>query len=163
MFQLGKFVHEPNYQQTIDRVTEAARRPPSARGAWLAKTGLSSVGTTDALLLELIDLQRTARVEQTLRNAPPSRVLEAYVFANDETSSLVRWVEETHGTSWSGLATDDPRELAAVAALKRTIESERNSRIPAAVNAARQALGSAANFLARVRTTRNLRPRRREV
>lgn len=161
LYELGAEVHGGDVERLIERVSDAALRPPSARGTWMGRHQLSSVSQTDALLIEVVDGQRTERAERQLRNAPPSAVLYAYVYSDDDTTgSTRRWIEQTHGDGWNGVQTDDPRELEAILGLRRVIEDDRKARIPASVDAARQALGHAADVLRRLEVVRGLAPRR---
>jgi hypothetical protein len=161
LYDLGDDVHGGEYDQVIERVTEAAMRPPSARAAWLEGMNLRSTSSTDALLIEVLDGQRAAAVEQTLRSAPPSRVLQAYVFEEgDTTGAARRWIEAQHADGWRGAPSEDPRELEAVQALRRAITEERQGRIPPAVAAARHTLAKAADLLKRIQLTTGLAPRR---
>jgi len=164
LYALGDFVDGQKGEQArqaIDRVIDAARRPPSALRIWSESHGTSSPSTLERSLITLIDLERARDIAAELRTAPPSQVLARYVLdGDDDTGTVRRWIETQHGAGWRGISSEDPKEAEAVLALRTAIETEQAGRVPLAVGPAKSALQQAATTLRRLKTIRNLTPRR---
>lgn len=143
------------------------QEPVSPVTAWQrARSQVGVLPPLEVQNLSILQELQIARYDRTLADARPSVVSAAYAAAlkrpfEQDACNLIRWVEERHGTGWSGRGVEgDTTEALAAQALNTAIRDARLARIPADVQAARAVIAGALASADRVKATRRVRAQR---
>jgi hypothetical protein len=163
MFLAGRDL--PALDADIRTLRNQLKAAPSPVDAYLARTGGSRINISDQteLLISLLDEQRRARYRAELQDAPPSVVRDLYARAvsdksDDESASLVRFIEAQHGEGWRGPQPTTTEQVEAAANLRKRIAATQALRVPTALDDAQDVLTTVAGLVSKAEHVYSLRP-----
>jgi hypothetical protein len=145
----GVAAFEQTARRLADPVTEYLRRSGGVR---------SGLRDEAEMLIDVRDELRRMRLAQQTREWQPSRVLALYerALVADDVSTLA-FIEDSHDQGWSGVEPHGDAEVQSARALRRSIDSAQQARVPATVAEMRGTLDTARTAVTRAMAM-DLRP-----
>jgi hypothetical protein len=158
LYAIGRTVLD--HEEEIASLIERTKEPPTALESWMREHGKNTYSLDDEHHVLMLDELASTRIENRLRDAPPSVVLAEYQRAVDAGDTrTVRLVEQMHGQGWTGRGNSDPKEATSALLLHRRIKAVRDDRVPEPVRRAASTIARANKLMQRVKDVHRLAPR----